>query len=135
MTDETNQPEKKIIVDEDWKRRVEAEREAAAQGPTPPEPAPSPAAEEHASPAEAHLPEPGLSYLASTLYLQAAIALGMLPNPVTGKSEVRLTHAKHAIDTLEILQQKTEGNRTQEETDELEAILHQVRLGYIQLRG
>ena len=40
MTDEATNPEKKLIIDEDWKSQVEAEKEAArhareAEKPTP----------------------------------------------------------------------------------------------------
>ena len=44
---------------------------------------------------------------------------------------MRRNLAKHAIDTLEILQQKTEGNRTPEESDEIEAMLHQLRMAFV----
>ena len=79
------------------------------------------------------LPPPSLTYLASTLYLQGAIGLGLLPNPVSGKSELQLPHAKHAIDTLQVLQEKTEGNRTPEESEEIEAMLHQLRMAFVQM--
>ena len=58
MAEENANVEKKIIVDEDWKGRVEAERSAAEQAQTPPEAAPAPA-RESAPPADDHLPEPG----------------------------------------------------------------------------
>ena len=126
MSDESQKSEKKIIVDEDWKSQVEAEREAArtAKSQPPEEPV-----------AEAALPPPSLTYLASTLYLQAAVALGIFPNPVSGKTELHAAHARHAIDTLEILQQKTEGNRTPEESDAIEGILHQLRMAYIEVQA
>ena len=57
------------------------------------------------------------------------MALGLLPNPVTKKADVQLDQAKHAIDLLTMLQQKTEGNRTPEESGELEAALHELRHG------
>ena len=127
MPEEPKAPEKKIIVDEDWKSQVEAEREALhRQQQQPQAPAQQPAE---------NLPPPSLSFLASTLYLQAAIALGLLPNPLGEKKfDVHLDRAKHAIDTLEILQQKTEGNRTVDESDEIEAMLHQLRLAFIEVR-
>ncbi len=71
----------------------------------------------------------------STLYLQGAIALGMVPNPVTNKAGVQLEQAKHSIDLLSMLQQKTEGNRTPEESDELEAVLHQLRLAFVSVNA
>jgi hypothetical protein len=120
------QPEKKIIIDEGWKSQVEAERKAATQ---PQQPPAEPAAE--TSPG---LPPPGLSYLVSTLYLQGAIALGLYPDPMTHKAEVRLGQAKYAIDTLAVLQQKTEGNRTPEESEEIEAVLYQLRMAFVEIR-
>jgi len=126
-TDESQHPEKKIIVDEDWKSRVEAEREAVRQDPQPSDSA--------ASESDEPLPPPSLTYLAGTLYLQGAIALGLLPHPVSGKSELRLAHAKHTIDTLEILFEKTVGNRTVEESDQIDGMLHQLRLAYVELKA
>ncbi|MGD0899844.1 MAG: DUF1844 domain-containing protein [Thermoguttaceae bacterium] len=126
MPDDATNPEKRIIVDEDWKSRVEAEREAAGGG-AEVSPAPEP-------PPDVPLPPPDLIYLASTLYLQGVIGLGLVPNPVSGKPEMQLTHAKHAIDTLDVLQKKTAGNRTPEESDQIEAMLHQLRLAYVELR-
>jgi hypothetical protein len=125
MSDPLQQPDKKIIVDEDWKKQVEAERAAEHSSESAAAPAAAPPE------AEERLPPPSLVYLASSLYIQAAIALGLLPHPVSGKAEVHRNLAKHAIDTLEILQQKTEGNRTPEETDEIEAMLHQLHMAYV----
>jgi hypothetical protein len=118
-------PEKKIIVDEDWKSQVAAEREAQRHQEEPPPVQPAP-------PSAEALPAPSLTYLAGTLYLQGVIALGLLPNPISGKPEVDLARARHAIDTLEVLQQKTEGNRTPDESEEIELMLHQLRLGFVE---
>lgn len=128
MSDVNQNPEKKIIVDEDWKSRVDAERAAANEPKAEP---PKPSAETEA---DQQMPVPSLSYLASTLYLQAAMSLGLFPHPTSGKAEVRLPLAKHAIDTLDILQQKTEGNRTADESDEIEAMLHQLRLAFVEVQ-
>jgi hypothetical protein len=125
MADEPKNPEKKLIIDEDWKSQVEAEKEAARDA----EAAKKPAA---AGPtAHAALPPASLTFLVSTLYLQGALALGLLPNPMTKKVDVQLDQAKHAIDLLSVLQQKTEGNRTAEESEELEAALHELRLTFV----
>jgi hypothetical protein len=130
MTDETQQPAKKIIVDEDWKSQVEAEREAAQAGK-----AAGPAEPPAEAASEPPLPPPSLTYLAGTLYLQGAVALGLFPHPGSGKAEVSLRQARHAIDTLAILQQKTEGNRTPDESEEIEAMLHQLRMAFVEVQA
>jgi hypothetical protein len=151
MSDAPKDPEKKIIVDEDWKSRVEAEKEQARrqqQGATA-EPSPGKPTEEAAKgerapkPGEAPkgsqagglpLPPPDLTFLASSLYLQGLTALGVVPNPLTDKAELRLDHAKHTIDTLAMLQEKTEGNRTPAESEALEQMLHELRLAFVEIR-
>jgi hypothetical protein len=129
MSTDANQPEKKIIVDEDWKSQVEAEKEAARRAQQPPEPAGAGATAAPPHP----LPPANLSFLIGTLYLQGAMALGLLPNPVSRKAEAHPDQAKHAIDVLAMLQQKTEGNRTPEESEELEGALHELRLAFVQI--
>ena len=119
-------PDKKIIIDEDWKGKVEAERETLRE-----QVDASKAGEPRA---ESPMPPPSLTFLASSLYLQGAIALGLMPHPVSGKSEIHFTQARHAIDTLRVLQEKTEGNRTPEETEEIETMLHQLRLGFVEMK-
>ncbi|MGA2033323.1 MAG: DUF1844 domain-containing protein [Thermoguttaceae bacterium] len=129
MSDETKAPaEKKIIVDEDWKSQVEAEKEAGRRTETPPAEPP-----QEAEP-DVPLPPASLTYLAGTLYLQGAVALGLLPNPVSKKAEVRLPLARHAIDTLAVLEEKTEGHRSLEETEEIEAMLHQLRMAFVEVQ-
>jgi hypothetical protein len=50
---------------------------------------------------------------------------------MTKKADVQLDQAKHSIDLLAVLQKKTEGNRTPQESDELEAALHELRMAYV----
>jgi hypothetical protein len=77
------------------------------------------------------LPPPSFSLLVATLGSQAMVALGQVPSPLDGKTEVQPELAKHAIDTLAILEQKTKGNLTPEETALLEGALHQLRMAYL----
>ncbi len=120
-------PEKKIIVDEDWKTQVEREREAARKAP-----AAEPAETAGASP-NLEFPPASLTYLASSLAFQATMSMGLMPDPASGKPEKNLPQARHLIDMLEVLQQKTEGNRTPEESEDLEAMLYQLRMAYVQV--
>ena len=121
--------EKKIIIDEDWKTQVEREREAEKEGGA------AATADAGKLPPDVPLPPASLTYLATTLYFQAMTSLGLMPDPATGKAEKTLPLAKHFIDMLEVVQEKTEGNRTPEETDDLESMLHQLRLAYVQGLG
>ena len=127
MSEEPQQP--KIIVDEDWKNRVQAEKETLSQKQSQEAAPPRPE-----SPPQRGLPPPDLIFIASTMYMQTLVALGLIPNPVTGKATVQLQQAQHAIDTLDVLQRKTEGNRTGEESEAIEHMLHELRLAYITVR-
>jgi hypothetical protein len=127
MSNDTQNPEKKLFIDEDWKSRVEAEKEAARHA----EETPAPETEQPSAGSRGPMPPANLEFLIGTLHLQAAMALGLLPNPVTKKTEVQLDQAKHSIDLLSVLQQKTEGNRTPEESSTLEAVLNESRWAYV----
>jgi len=79
--------------------------------------------------------KPSLEFIVSTFATQAAVALGEIPNPVTKKTEKNVTQAKFAIDLLQILDEKTKGNRTAEEDKFLEDCLYQLRLVYLKSSG
>jgi len=63
------------------------------------------------------------------------IALGQVPNPLTGKTELRLKQAKDYIDTLGMLEEKTTGNRTPDESALFTDLLHQLRMAYVMLQS
>jgi hypothetical protein len=108
-----NMEEIKKKVDETWKQNVEKEKsEPKAQG-------------------EFIPPEPDFKFFITTLTLQASIALGHMANPATGKTEKDPTQAKFIIDTLAMLQEKTKGNLTQEETALMENLLYELRVAYL----
>jgi hypothetical protein len=117
--------EKKIIIDEDWKKRVEAERETARHAEEAPE------AKAQAEGAAGPLPPADLTFLMSSLYLQGTIALGLLPTPGSDQPQANLPQARHTIDLLQMLEEKTAGNRTPEEEEELSRILHELRLAFV----
>jgi hypothetical protein len=115
-------PEKpKIIIDEDWKSQVQKEKAAADQ--VKEQPAKSAGRQE--------IPAPTLSLLFTTFATQAMVSMGEIPNPITGKVEVRIEQAKHFVDTLALLEEKTTGHRTPEESAILSELLHQLRLAYV----
>jgi hypothetical protein len=138
MTDQPENSEKKIIIDEDWKTRVQAEKEEAARAETGKEKDQSGQASAAAGAGAGEqipLPPPSFGSLVSTLALQAMVAMGLVPDPAGGEAEVHLDHAKHLIDTIAMLEQKTEGNRTTEETTVVANVLHELRMGYVTVQN
>jgi len=119
--------EKKIIIDEDWKSQVQAEREAAKQQP-------QPAAGEQSKVGDsAQMPPASLEMLITTLVTEAMISLGQIPHPHSGESVFHPQQAKYLIDTIEVLREKTQGNVTPDETEMMDQLLHQLRMAYVQL--
>lgn len=115
--------DKKIIIDEDWKTQVEREKEQLQHAE---KPAPGPAA-------AAALPPASFVELVTMLATQALVSLGQIPHPVSGQAEMRPAEAKHFIDLLEVLEQKTAGNLAPDEAALLADALHQLRLGFVSL--
>jgi hypothetical protein len=130
MSNTSDHPEEgRVFVDEDWKAQAQAEKEALqrAQEAKQAESAESARARRPAGP----LPPPSLELLASTLAMQAMVSMGLVPHPASGKAEFRAEEATHLIDMIQMLRDKTEGNRTAEETAAFDHLLHELRLGYV----
>lgn len=77
------------------------------------------------------IPEANFKFFLSTLGMQAWIAMGVIANPMSDKTEENLEQAKFIIDTLSILQEKTKGNLTEDESKLLDTLLYELRLGYV----
>lgn len=73
--------------------------------------------------------------LLQPFYLMALSGLGLIPLPETDQPAVKLPVARSAIALLELLKQRTEGQRTPEETRLLEDILSGLKLQYVEVRG
>ncbi len=125
---------RKIFVDEDWKSQVEAEKEALKN--TGPATAPEKKAEDstHQPSPEIPFPEASFAMLIMTLATQAMVALGQSDMPEDKQLQVDLKMAKHLIDTLDILQQKTTGNLSGEESNLLTNYLYQLRMLYVMVQ-
>ncbi|HXJ36319.1 MAG TPA: DUF1844 domain-containing protein [Candidatus Eisenbacteria bacterium] len=67
------------------------------------------------------------------LSTQALLHLGEIPDPTSGQTERDLVAAKHVIDIIGILQQKTKNNLEQAETGLLESVLYDLRMRYVAL--
>ena len=65
----------------------------------------------------------------------AALFLGQIPNPKTGQPEINLDLARMFIDQLEMIQEKTRGNLTNEETMVLRNTLSNLQMAYVEAFG
>ena len=80
---------------------------------------------------EQSIPKPDfLTYLQGYV-TQVMIHLGEIDNPIEGKKTENLQLAKHSIDLLQIISDKTEGNLTAEESAFLGSALYDLRMKYV----
>src|SRR6266853_6479605 len=63
----------------------------------------------------------------------AALFLGQIPNPQTGKPERNLEVARMFIDQLAMIQEKTRGNLSSEETTVLRNTLSNLQMVYVEV--
>jgi uncharacterized protein YjaG (DUF416 family) len=77
------------------------------------------------------LPEVNFSYFLISLSSSALLHLGEIADPQTGQKTKDLPIAKHTIDTIAMLKEKTKGNLTDEEQKALESILTDLRWRYV----
>jgi hypothetical protein len=119
-------------VDEDWKRRAQAEKEIdAAKG--------GPAAGPGAAPAPGGAPRPEarshplFGGLIESLASQALLYMGAMRDPMTGQSHQDLQQSQTMIEMLGMIEEKTRGNLSKEEADMLKQVLDEVRMQYVRL--
>jgi hypothetical protein len=64
-------------------------------------------------------------------YTQGLVLLGEVPNPYTNKKEEDVEAARHTIDILSMLEQKTRGNLSKDEQQLLESVLYELRMKFM----
>ena len=106
--------------------------------PSPAQPAGSEPAERSSSPEPEPSPAPGeprseFARIVSSLATTAYSALGLLADPAAGARHRDLAVAKQMIDWLAVLEQKTRGNLSFEESDLLSRVLYELRLAYVEV--
>ncbi len=82
-------------------------------------------------PKDVPLPDPTLLDLLSGLSAQAMVSLGMFPGPTGEPSRILLHQAKHLIDTVAMLDEKTQGNQTEIEAQTFANLLHELRMIFV----
>jgi len=99
-------------------------------------PAPQPATSRQAeAEAEAAIDAeaPGFDTLVSYLSTTAMFQMGLLPGPSGERIPADMPNARRTIDLLEILQQKTQGNLTPDESRLLDDVLYDLRMSFVEM--
>lgn len=112
-------------VDESWKERAEREKTSGEAAPKSADVRGAPETQERTP------PEARFDLFISSLAMEALIALGDVPHPVTRKQAANLPQAKYLVDLLGILEEKTKGNLVVEEQQLISDTVYQLRMRYL----
>ncbi|MDX2018261.1 MAG: DUF1844 domain-containing protein [Planctomycetota bacterium] len=121
----------KLIIDSDWKAQAQAEKAKVAAA------AEAKAASTAGAPASGKAPADdnrpiGFEDLLSLLASQALLYMGAFPDR-SGRAVVALDMAKLHIDLLGVVEQKTKGNLTAEESTMLQKMGHELRMEFVEV--
>ena len=123
MSDETP----KLHIDSDWKAEAQAEKERLAAD------AAKKTEAAGTAPAPGEMPPADFKSLMGLLASQAIMGLGAYTDPDSGGVVVDLPGAKFAIDLLGVLEEKTAGNLSEEETSEINKVVTELRSRFVQI--
>lgn len=108
-------------VDDDWKRQAQAEKDKLAEG-----------GGARAAGVQGQQTAQ-FEDLLSMFVSQALLYLGAIPDPRTGQAVVSLEYAKMYIDLLGVIDEKTKGNLTPEESQTLTRTLQELRMEFVEV--
>lgn len=75
--------------------------------------------------------EASLSVLIMSLASSAVMAMGLAPDPQTGKTSKDKNMARFNIDLLVVLQQKTKGNLSADESQFLDNLINDLQMKFV----
>lgn len=156
MPEEENDKKQGFKVNDQRRFNPDGTLKAGEDAPEPPsEAAPEPSPEPSAKPPPTEKPEAeetfsaepeskspqskgslpaDLSTLILSLATSAQLGMGLAPHPESGAVHKNLDQAKHAIDLLAVIQEKTKGNLTEDEQRLLQAVLTELRMGFVEVQ-
>ena len=117
----------KIVIDEDWKAQVEKEKQLATEVTSN-----EPSAKVDPFPAP---PAASFETLVSMLFTQGMAALGQVHGEDNQPLPVNKPFAKHFIDTIEMLGERTTGNLSEQESTMLSEVLHALRMAFVTVKA
>ena len=109
----------RIQVDDDWKAEAAREKEKLAE-------------QTKDVGRKGPLPEPVFAEVINMIAMQALVAVGGMTTPDGQQIPPDLNVAKHHIDLLALLADKTQGNLDEEEAKLLDATVYELRMRYVQ---
>ncbi|MBI4577462.1 MAG: DUF1844 domain-containing protein [Planctomycetes bacterium] len=109
-------------VDESWKQQARTEKAALSDR----------IEQEGTGRRRASMPPASLATILGEMQLRALVALGEVEVEKGKRPEPNLEMAQYAIDCLAVLQEKTEGQRTAEETRLLDGLLYDLRMRFVE---
>ncbi|QDK38579.1 DUF1844 domain-containing protein [Bdellovibrio sp. NC01] len=77
--------------------------------------------------------EASMSVLIMSIASSAVMAMGLSPDPQSGKVEKDKEMARFNIDLLLVLQQKTKGNLTKDESQFLENLISDLQIKFVSI--
>ena len=117
----------KIHIDSDWKAEAQAEKQRLDEKSK----AASP--DDAKGSANGGMPPATFETLVSTFATQALFAMGAIPDPRSGQRMANMDMARHNIDMLGVLEEKTKGNLTEEQENMVASTIYELRTRYVQL--
>lgn len=128
----------KIQIDSDWKMEAEAEKarleeKVKATQASKPSAGPAGSARPGGVTGPREMPKASMETLVQSVASQAMLYLGIIPDPRSGQRVQHLDIARHQIDTLAVLEEKTKNNLTESEAKLLATSLYELRQAYIQV--
>lgn len=126
MTQDDSAP--KLQIDSDWKAQAQAEKAKLLEQ----EKAKAEQAGDDAQ-EPSKLPQADFKSLMGVLASQAIMGLGAMNDPKTGRVVIDLDGARFSIDLLGVLEEKTKGNLSDEQSKEITQILAELRSRFVQI--
>lgn len=109
----------RIQIDDDWKAEAAREKQKLAE-------------ETKDVGRKGPLPDPVFAEIVNMIVMQALVALGGMTTPDGQHIPPDLNLARHHIDVLALLAEKTKGNLTDEEQKLLDSALYEMQMRFVQ---
>ncbi|CAB1085329.1 hypothetical protein JY97_15190 [Alkalispirochaeta odontotermitis] len=129
--------DRRVFSEEDSENETQDTETAAGSVPEDETTASSTAEDDQATEAHQEPPLPAINFSTFVVSLNASalLNLGAIEDPATGQTNKDLAMAKQTIDILSMLEEKTAGNLSTEESNLLKSILYDLRIIYVKESG